>query len=121
MFPVNINAPDLTQLVNTLQNITVAINGLQQTVSRIFPLGLTASNSYSPPSISAGSQTTTSVMLSGSVLGMSAQAAFSVDLSGLTLTAYVSVPNTVTCLLYNGSSTTVALSSGTLTVWARSN
>lgn len=121
-FPIgNTGVPNLTQIMDTLQHIVLAINNFQQTVSRIFPLGLASSKTYDPPSLSTLTQTTTTVTCAGAVLGMSAQAAFSLDLQGITVSAYISAANTVTIVFFNGTSGTLDLSSGILSVWARSN
>lgn len=119
--PFSGNGVDLSQIFNVLQNIVNSINSLTQNISQIFPLGLSSSKTYDPPNLTAGTQTTTTVTCAGAVLGMSAQAAFSLDITGLTLTAYVSAADTVTCVLYNGTVGAINLGSGTLSVWARSN
>lgn len=121
-FPIgNPAVANLTQIWDTLQQIVQAINNLQQTVSRIFPLGLTSSATWTPGAITSGSQVTKTVTCAGSVLGMSAQAAFSLDIQGLTLSAYVQSAGNVVVVAFNGTGGTVTLGAGTISVWARSN
>ena len=115
------NSANLTQIMNVLQNIVTALGSLTQTVSRIFPLGLTSSVAWTPGAITSGSQVTTTVTVAGAILGMSAQAAFSADIQGLIMTAYVSAANTVKVVLTNETGSTVTIGAGTVTVWARSN
>lgn len=115
------SSSNLTQIMNVLQNCVTAIANLTSTVSKIFPLGLSSSTIYNPPSLTTGTQATTTVTCAGAILGMSAQAAFSLDLQGITVTAYISASNTVTVVFYNGTAGTLDLASGTLSVWARAN
>lgn len=71
---------------------------------------------WDPSSVSAGSSTSTTVTVSGASLGDYALASFSLSLSGLTMTCYVSAANTVTVVLANLTGSAVNLSSGTLSV-----
>ncbi|MDE2096497.1 MAG: hypothetical protein KGL39_04565 [Patescibacteria group bacterium] len=94
-----------------------ALNNLNQTIQSVFPLTtLTASKTYDPPSISSGASATTTVTVTGAVLGNMALASFSLDLAGLSLTSYVSAADTVTCVLSNLTGGAVDLASGTLSV-----
>ena len=77
---------------------------------------LTGSATYDPPSISDNSTVSTTVTVTGAVLGDVAEAAFSLDLQTLMMTAYVSSANTVTVLLHNHTGGPIDLGSGTLTV-----
>ena len=69
---------------------------------------------YDPPSLADGAGVTTTVTVTGAALGDHAKASFSVDLVGLTLTAWVSAANTVSVRFQNESGGTVDLASGTL-------
>lgn len=73
---------------------------------------------YDPPSLLAGDTTTQAVTVPGAQLGWQADAAFSLDLTGIVLTAYVSAPDTVHALLYNPTAGPIDLGSGTLTAFA---
>lgn len=79
---------------------------------------LTASATWDPPNLIAATQTTTTVVVTGASLGDHANASFSLDLQGLTMTAYVSSANTVTVVLFNGTAGPINLGSGTLTASA---
>lgn len=121
-FPIgNTGVPNLTQIMDTLQHIVLAINNLQQTVSKIFPLGLTSSATWTPGGITSGTQVTKTVTCAGAVLGMSAQAAFSLDIQATILTAYVNSSNSVTVVLANLTGSTVTLGAGIISVWVRQN
>jgi len=71
---------------------------------------------YDPPSIAAGGQATTTVTATGAFLGDTVTASFSNSLGGLTLSAYVSSTNTVTCVFFNPTAGAIDLASGTLRV-----
>lgn len=120
-WPLGSSAPDISQIFSALQNVVTALNSLQGTVSKIFPLGLSSSATWTPGAITAGSQATKVVTCANTALGMSAQAAFSLDIQDLTISAYVNAAGSVTVVLFNGTSGTVTLGAGTISVWARSN
>lgn len=115
------SSSNLTQIMNVLQNCVTAIATLTSTIAKIFPLGLSSSAAWTPGTIAAGAQTQTTVACASAVLGMSAQAAFSLNINGLTLTAYVSAANAVTVVLGNLTGTSVSIGSGIISVWTRSN
>ena len=71
---------------------------------------------WNPDSIANGASASTTVTVSGAALGDYAVASFSLDLSGLTLSAYVSATNTVTVVLSNLTGAAVNLASGTVSV-----
>jgi hypothetical protein len=77
---------------------------------------LNGSKTYDPPSLATGTQTTTTVTLTGAALGDYVQASFSLDLQGVVLSAYVSAANTVTVVMLNMTGGTLDLASGTLKV-----
>ncbi len=70
---------------------------------------------YDPPSISGGGYASTTVTVTGAVLGDIAAASFSLDLQTVILTSYVSAADTVTVILHNHSGSPIDLGSGTLT------
>jgi hypothetical protein len=80
------------------------------------PRLLEASISYDPPSVAGGEGVTTSVTVAGAALGDFARASFSLDLQGVTLTAWVSAVDTVSVRFQNGTTAAVDLGSGTLRV-----
>lgn len=75
---------------------------------------LSGSATYDPPSLADGAGTTTTVTVTGAALGGFARASFSLDLQGITLTAWVSASNTVSVRFQNESGGTLDLGSGTL-------
>lgn len=79
---------------------------------------LSSTLTYDPPNLAAGATTTQAVTVTGASLGWDASAAFSLSLSGLIMTAYVSAASTVTVVLYNPTAGAVDLGSGTLTAFA---
>jgi hypothetical protein len=80
------------------------------------PRLLEASATYDPPSLAAGDGATATVTITGAALGDFARASFSLDLQGITLTAWVSAANTVSARFQNGTAGTIDLGSGTLRV-----
>lgn len=77
---------------------------------------LIGSATYDPPSLADGAGTTTTVTCTGAALGGFARASFSLDLQGITVTAYVSAADTVAVRFQNESGGTLDLASGTLKV-----
>ena len=71
---------------------------------------------WNPGEIAVGASTTTTVTVSGAVLGDFVLASFSLTLGGLTMSAYVSATSTVTVVLANLTGAVVDLASGTLKV-----
>lgn len=69
---------------------------------------------YDPPSLADGDGTTTTVTVTGAALGDFAEASFSIDLQGITLTAWVSAANTVSVRFQNETGGALDLASGTL-------
>lgn len=78
---------------------------------------LTGSATYDAPSIAAAGTTTTTVTVTGAVLGDKVTAVtFGVSLAGLVETAYVSAADTVTIVLYNPTAGAIDLASTTVNV-----
>lgn len=82
----------------------------------VFAGGLEASATYDPPNLADGAGTTTTVTCTGAALGDMASASFSLDLQGITVTAWVSATNTVSVRFQNESGGALDLGSGTLRV-----
>jgi len=93
---------------------TIAGSSGDQVVDGLIVPSQTGSATYDPPSIAAGGQATTTVTITGVVLGDTVTASFSNSLGGLTLSAYVSSANTVTCVFFNPTAGAIDLASGTL-------
>jgi hypothetical protein len=79
---------------------------------------LTSTATYDPPSIAAGASASTTVTVTGALLGQQAAAAFSLSLGGLYMTASVTAADTVTVTLVNPTAGTIDLASGTLSAFA---
>lgn len=81
---------------------------------------LTGSATYNPPSLADGAGATTTVTVTGAALGDYVEGvAFSLDLQGITVTAYVSAADTVSVRFQNESGGLLDLASGTLYVRVR--
>lgn len=79
-------------------------------------IDLSASGTYDPPSLADGTGTTTTLAVTGAALGDFAIVSFSLDLQGITITAYVSSAATVSVRFQNESGGILDLASGTLRV-----
>lgn len=75
---------------------------------------LTGSASWTPGSIAHDTQVTTTVTVTGAVVGDLALARFSLVLSGLLIHAWVSAADTVTVAITNNTGSTVGLAAGTV-------
>ncbi len=75
---------------------------------------LNGSTTYDPPSLLTLTGANKTVTVTGAALGDFAIASFSLDLQGITVTAYVSAADTVTVRFQNDTAGTLDLSSGTL-------
>lgn len=75
---------------------------------------LSATATWDPANLNAGTQTTTTITVTGAVLGDVVGVSFSQDLQGMQLTGYVSAADTVTVVLRNGTAGAINLASGTL-------
>jgi hypothetical protein len=75
---------------------------------------LNGSATFDPASLIDAAGATTTVTVTGAQLGDFAHASFSLDLQGITVTAWVSAANTVSVRFQNESGGTLDLASGTL-------
>lgn len=75
---------------------------------------LGGSGTYDPPSLTDGSEASTTVTVTGAVLGDFALASFSLSTQGIKLAAEVTAANTVTVNFNNKTGGTLDLASGTL-------
>lgn len=97
---------DAVTTVNTAQaaSLTAISNGN----------ALSGSATYDPGSLADGAGVTTTVTVTGAALGDFAVASFSLDLQGITMTAYVSAADTVSVRFQNETTGAIDLASGTL-------
>jgi hypothetical protein len=77
---------------------------------------LRGSATYNPPSLVDGAGATTTVTVTGAVLGDYAIASFGIDLQGITVTAWVSATDTVSVRFQNETGGTLDLAQDTLRV-----
>lgn len=106
---------ELTTINATLLAGNTALGVINTTLSTVFPLvTITGGKTYDPPSIAVGASTTTTVTVTGAIKGQFVVPSFSLDLTGITLTAYVSSANTVTFVLANLTAAPVDLPQGTI-------
>lgn len=80
---------------------------------------LTFTATYDPPSIAANTSATTTVAVSGAAIGDFVTSTFSLDLAGISLSAYVNAANQVTVVFSNLTAGAVDLGSGTVRVRVR--
>jgi hypothetical protein len=75
---------------------------------------------YNPANLVDGAGVTTTVTVTGAVLGDIAEASFSLDLQGIMMTSWVSSANTVSVRFQNETGGAIDLGSGTINAVARS-
>lgn len=76
--------------------------------------GVSGTTTYDPGNLIDGQGVTTTVTVSGAVLGDFVEVSFSQDLQGIALTAWVSAANTVSVRFQNETGAPIDLASGTL-------
>lgn len=82
---------------------------------------LSGSATFDPPSLASGAGATTTLTVTGAALGDEVTSvSFSLDLQGITVTAWVSAANTVSVRFQNGTAGVLDLASGTLRARVRS-
>jgi len=122
LFPTSGTTPNL--YITNMMSVQVATGAAMQPITDCIRLGLFNDNvndtpmvgsaTYDPASLVDGAGATTTVTVTGAALGDFAQASFSLDLQGITLTAWVSAANTVSVRFQNETTGTLDLGSGTL-------
>lgn len=107
----------LRQMVATLERAFARIRvdgdlviGAGQAITKHY----SASKTWDPGNVADKASTSTTVSVPGALLGDEVTCSFSMSLTGLSLTGYVSAADTVTCVLSNLSGGAVDLGSGTL-------
>lgn len=94
---------------------THALNvSLNAGTARPIPTMLSGTATYDPGSLADGAGATTTVTVTGAALGDIALASFSLDISGISVTAYVSAADTVSVRFQNETTGTLDLAEGTL-------
>lgn len=88
--------------------------GTNLTVNTTSGFTIDGSAVFDPPNLVDGTGTSTTVTVTGAVLGDFVAVSFSLDLQSITVTGYVSSANTVTVRFQNESGGAIDLASGTL-------
>lgn len=117
-------ATDVTTLQSSVTALQASVASMQSDVATLQTSvaalqGLSGSATYDPANLPDGTGVTTTVTVIGAALGNLAEVAFSLDLQGILLTAWVSSANTVSVRFQNESGGAVNLGSGTLTARVR--
>lgn len=107
----------LSDLWETLLSIFAHLARLKIQLERNVPEYQNGSATFDPANLVDGAGATTTVTVTGSVLGDLAFASFSLDLQGITLTAWVSANGTVSVRFQNESGGALDLGEGTLRAW----
>ena len=76
--------------------------------------GVSGTATYDPGNLADGQGVTTTVTVTGAALGDFVEASFSLDLQGITMTAWVSAANTVSVRFQNETGAPIDLASGTI-------
>jgi hypothetical protein len=109
---------DVSTLISTTGYSALVLSGNNQLPTFTnFPL--INSVTYDPPSLNDGAGVTTTVAVTGATPGDFVDVSFSLDLQGITLTAYAFQNNNVAVRFQNESGGSVNLGSGTLKVVVR--
>ena len=99
-----------SQLEAVLDSLLADITAIRTVLAGI----LTGSATYDAASLADGVGATTTITVTGAVLGDFVIVSHSVDLAGITVTGYVSATDTVSVRFQNESAGTLDLASGTL-------
>lgn len=99
---------------STMATLNTTVGTISTSVTAAFPPPLTSSATWNPPNLASGASTSTTITVTGAVLGNFVQPSFSLDLQGMQLTGNVSSANTVTAVLSNLTGGSIDLASGTL-------
>lgn len=97
---------------NRLRIKVNAVAPTADTDGNVVGIDLSNSVAYDPPNLADGAGVTTTITVTGAVLGDIAIASFSLDLQGVMMTAYVSVANTVALRFQNETGGAIDLGAG---------
>lgn len=76
-------------------------------------------SAFNPPSVAAGSTTSTTVTVTGAVIGDYVRAVFSIDTAGLLVFARVTATGTVTVTFFNPTAAAIDIGGGNITCYVR--
>ena len=109
---------DITTINGQVAALNTTVAGHTTHLNGLPTARLSGSTAYNPPNLIPTATTTQAVAVVGATLGMAAQASFSLDLTGLELTAYVDSAGSVTAVLTNPTAGAIDLAAGTLHCYA---
>ena len=115
-------AEDLERGINTTAKTHPGggvLNGHQISLSSFSTVGAAGTaptSTWDPPDVDSAKSVSTTIPVTGAALGDFVLASFSLDLEGLSLSAYVSSSSVVTVVLGNLTGTQQIIASGTLRV-----
>lgn len=116
------NVAKLTAATTALTTATTTASAnLVSAFNTAFPPPLTGSASWTPGGVTSGSEVSTTVTVASAVLGDVVSVSFSLDLTPLVISAYISAANTVTVVLANNSISTVTVGAGIVKVSVRTS
>jgi hypothetical protein len=107
-------ASNIKDLLNEIQTGYTAVRADLTAIRAFFAALLTGSATYDAASLVDGAGATTTVTVTGAAVGDFVLVSHGVDLSGITVTGYVSATNTVSVRFQNESGGTLDLASSTL-------
>lgn len=90
------------------------VDTLRTRVGQLLPRFLSNTATFNPANLVDGAGETTTVTVTGARLGDLAQASFSLDVQGISVTAYVSADDTVSVRFQNETGGALNLAEGTL-------
>ena len=100
-----------------LDAVVEYLERLRRRLQRIIPHYHSGTATYDPPNLADGTGTTTTVTVTGALLGEVAVASFSLDTQGITVTAWVSSADTVSVRFQNETGGALNIAEGTLSAW----
>ena len=113
--PLDLNPnPDREDLEDHIHETIEYLETLRNHLTRYLPHFFGGSATFNPANLADGAGETTTVTVTGAALGDLAFASFSLDVQGITVTAYVSAANTVAVRFQNETGGAVNLAEGTL-------
>lgn len=114
--PVNLQTVVAT-LQNSVQALYLIATSISDAITGAFvERPLESSATYNAPNLADGDGVTTTVTCAGATLGDYADWSFSLDVQGITVTAYVSAVDTVSIRFQNETTGAIDLGSGLLRV-----
>lgn len=102
-----------TNILKAVVELTALVTAFASFLAT-YPVPFTGSASWTPGLIANAAQVTTTITVTGAAIGNFVEVSYSNDLQALTLTGYVSAPNTVTAVLVNTTGGNITPVAGTV-------